>query len=185
MFLSLITCCFRGFQRRWAFPELSDDVLLTREKDLIARWTPALEVEARREGWTMVRVYNTPLLALHVLDDKYVGQPEQYVRMHGHAGSRAAWIAHEIHWQLSAARRLAMQKRLRKLAEPDQALRYYAEWLGKHRTIYEAKRDGIRIVADDEVRRMLAACSDKGAVASVLMGSSDLHADLHSKPRLH
>ena len=178
--MSLITYCLRGSQRRRALPELSDDVLLSREKDLIARWTPDLAAEARREGWTMVRVYNTPLLALHVLDQRYVGQPEQYVRIRGHAGSRAAWIAHDIHWQLSVARKLAMEGRLRKLPEPDEALRGYAEWLGRHRSIYDARHDGIQIFADDEVRRTLAACGHQGAVVSVLIGSTDRRP--HSRP---
>jgi hypothetical protein len=129
----------------------------------------------------MVRVHNTPLLALHVLNEQYVGLPEHYVRMMGHAGSKVAWVAHDIHWQLSVARKLAIEGRLRKLPEPDAALRGYAEWLGHHRSIYDARHDGIQIVADDEVRRTLAACGQKGAVASVLIGSTDQRPHSRSK----
>lgn len=181
MLLSLIISRLLGLQKASSRVRVTEDVLLTREKELIAQWTPERDAEARREGWTMVQVHGTPLLALHVLNEHYAGLPEHYVRMRGHAGSKTAWIAHDIHWQLSVARKLAMEGRLRKLPEPDPALRSYAEWLGRNRTIYDARHDGIQIIADDEVRRSLAACGLKGAVVSVLIGSTDQHP--HSRPK--
>ena len=180
MLLSLISKCLRGLQKSAPYAAVSDDVLLDHEKELIALWTPERDAQARREGWTMVQVHNTPLLALHGFNEQYVGLPEHYVRMMGRAGSKVAWVAHDIHWQLSVARKLAMEGRLRKLSEPDEALRGYTEWLGHHRSIYSARHDGIQILADDEVRRTLAACGQKGAVVSVSIGSTDQHPHVRS-----
>jgi hypothetical protein len=184
MLLSLIYSHLRRMRGRRALPRLADDVLLHREKELIAQWTPELDAEARREGWAMVKTHHSPLLALHVLDSSYVGYPEQYVRMRARAGSRAAWIGHTIHWQLSVARKLASEGRLRKLQEPDLALHKQVQWLLARQSYLTMHMNGVQIVACDELRRRMVACSDHGAIVAVAMKSLDPKANGSAGPIL-
>ncbi|WP_262029718.1 hypothetical protein [Microvirga sp. Mcv34] len=170
MLLSLIYSHLQRMKGRRALPPL-DDVLLHREKELIAQWTPELDAEARKEGWTMVQTHRSPLLALHILDPSFVGYPEQYVRMRARAGSRAAWVGHTIHWQLSVARKLASEGRLRKVEEPDQALHEQVQWLLARQSYLTMHMHGVQLVACDELRRRMVACSDHGAIVAVAMKS--------------
>ena len=171
MLLSLIYSRLQRMKGLRAVPPLADDVLLHREKELIAQWTPELDAEARKEGWTMVQTHHSPLLALHILDRSFVGYPEQYVRMRARAGSRAAWVGHTIHWQLSVARKLASEGRLRKVEEPDLALHEQVQWLLARQSYLTMHMQGVQLVACDELRRRMVACSDHGAIVAVAMKS--------------
>lgn len=55
MLLSLITACLRKLHPVQAYVSVSEDELLTREKELIAQWTPDLTAQAHREGWSTLR----------------------------------------------------------------------------------------------------------------------------------